>query len=210
MTRLSPDALRALRLIVDAEGDFCSADVGAHLYPLPRLTRSADYLAWRAARPRLEAARDAKASRLVRRLAEYGYVESGPPVVSAWFRERWTRRAAHIREDWRALGYPEAPTPEAAESDALLLLVGSTLTATLVRRVLELSHRDPAKGPTSVADIIGPRPSGATKRAWRELDRAGIVVTPSRRRATAKGIALIRRLPCGCAPSEDCERCKFP
>lgn len=215
----NPLALRALRLIRENDGDLCAADVGAHLWPPPKLTGTGDYLAWRASlrlevKPRgkhidvrslSEADRNARASRLLRRMAEAGLIESrGRPVLADWFVAKWEARTARVREDWRALGYDMEPTYLAARSDALVLLASKDIH----RRGIIYGV---AQGPSSVADVLGPKPSGATKRAWSALCDEGIVLPPARRWITNKGrAALGERAPCGCAPGEDCLRCKFP
>ena len=184
--RGTPAAL-ALRLIAEADGDLTAAEVGAHLRPLPRLTSTAGYLAWRAALPAAQRDRDAWASRLVRRLVEAGLVESrGVPVLADWSTRRWDARTASILADWRALGYPVAPPESSARSDALSALLDQDAPRiALVRKVAETP-------PASVAALVGK--SGTAWRAWAWLCDEGVIIPPSRRSVTPKGRALLDRL----------------
>lgn len=217
------DPHRALRLIADSPGDLSAADLAGHLWPLPRLTGTEGYLSWRASlrpvivgrqhgrhidvRSAVMGERDAKASRMVRRLAEAGLVESrGAPTLADWFRDRWERRAARILTDWRALGYDVEPTPLAARADALWALVGGDGMRKLL--VLEV-----ANGPPSVASVLGAKPSGHEKRTWSALCDEGIILPPSRRWLTEKGRALLDRLdgkPPPCCEDGGCTTCRFP
>jgi hypothetical protein len=180
----NPTVRRALRYYADAEGDGDSRGLGVSLWPLPKLTSTRDYLAWRAARAEAERDRDAKASRLTRRMAEAGLIESrGRPLLADWFRAKWDKRTARILTDWRPLGYPMALDQDRARDEALAALVGDTMRRSLVWKV--------AKGPPSVAAVLGDKPSGATKRAWSALCDEGIVLPPARRWLTEKGRAAL-------------------
>lgn len=221
-------AHRALRLIAQNDGDLTSAEVGAHLWPPPKLTGTSDYLAWRASlrlevtdrtddkghrriaaiRSLSEAERNARASRLVRRLAEAGLVESrGAPVLASWFVAKWEERTARILTDWRPLGYPMALDQDRARDEALAALLDRPDGSTSIRVRLVSAVAD---SPTSTADVTGKRPSGQVCRVWSALCDEGIVIPPARRWLTAKGWAVLNPSKCGCGPSEDCLRCKFP
>jgi hypothetical protein len=181
------DAFRALALIVETPGELSSDALAAHLWP--PVTRStpfasaAEYSEWRRNRVSSERDRAAKASRIVRRLAEAGLIESrGGPTLAAWFRDKWERRAIRIVADWRALGMARSPTADEAREIALTLLVGAA-EAGLIRQV--------AKGPETVGALLGPSPSGARKRLYAGLVAQGVVVAPAQRWPTAAGVELV-------------------
>lgn len=169
------ETFRALALIVADPGQWSASDIGAHLRkPAPRdrpFTSAADYAEWRRERQAFERERADWASRMVRRLAEAGFVESrGAPVVAEWF----AKRAASV-------GVERALSRVVPDQDVPL-----TTHLRLLARV----------GPSAtVAEVIGKKPSGAVKRAWKDLtERWEVVIPPAARWPTEKGRALVQSL----------------
>lgn len=171
------DTWRVLALIVTEPGEPTSKDIAARVRPAPKRTEpfgsTAEYGEWRRARLVHEKAAEEWASRVVRRLAEAGLLEkSRKPVLASWFPALVAKHGG----DWEFALRKRRPgiTTRDGSVDAHLKML-----------------RKVAEGPTSVAALLGPKPDGWDKRVWADLCQWGVAVPPSRRWATARGIALI-------------------
>ena len=170
------DRYRLLALIVEYPGELDTVAMAAHLWPpqkLPVPRNLADLYAMRKARDEADKAAQAKVSAMLRQLGTKGLISAcGAPEVSGWFRERMARRG--IAEALRRT-HPEWPGK-----------VGP------LEQHISMIHQC-ADGVPSVADLLGKRPSGDTKRVYRELCAWGVIVPPSFRRPTEAGIALVTK-----------------
>lgn len=174
--------LQAIAESPDTIGPAEAADI---VCPRPRLTGTEGYREWArsvaVARPTphsrgpvltLDPARQARASRALRRLAEAGLIEPvGAPRLSDWF----TARVA-----LRGLPGALALTSAGESVDLGPVLVG------IVERV-------GGGCATTIGDVLGPKPSGATQAAWRWLVRSGVVVGVYGRRVSAAGLELLNK-----------------
>ena len=161
---------RALLLVVDLPGEVDAAVLSRHLWPLPRLTGTAAYAEWRRAALAQEGPSRAKAARILGRLQEAGLVETaGAPRLAEWFVRRMEvkgLRAALLTATFGEFG--EA---------------GAGIEALVLRAV--------ENPPGSVADLLGPKPSGARQAVYRRACEIGVVIPPSRRVATDLGRELV-------------------
>lgn len=185
MTTCRPSSLRfrVLAVIIANPSEMAVADIARHLFPPPRMPWPSPSLpvADRLAVVRghaIHVAEEhgracARVSNAVESLQKDGLVAPcGPPAPAAWFVERVSRfGVAHALE--RA--HPLWPRPLAAG-------LGSHVA---------IYSRLTGKRPPSVAALLGPSPSGAQRRAWRELVAWGCVVGPRSRVPTMAGIALV-------------------
>ena len=203
MIRVAPDndAGRALRLIGELPGEVDAETLGRHMWPLPPMptTSWAAYLEWRASvaavRPRPDIVierqkgdwlppvvrpgrlvtvvgpeRTARAARLLSRLQERGLVSTaGGPVLAGWAAERASR-----------LGWPRT-----------LAVALHCAIAEVPPAVLRLALRMVEDPPGSVADLLGPRPSGRRQDTYRRACAIGVVIPPSRRTLTEAGRVLV-------------------
>lgn len=168
-------AFRALEVIVDHPGELGAEEVALHVYPPRRRDtpfRSVeDFNAWRAERRRSEKDANAKASRLIRRLQEAGWVQPcGAPCLAQWFVERVARNGLVSVIERAHPSWPSS-VPD---------LRGH-------RRMAE----EVAQGPGSVRDLLGTSPSGARKRVYADLVAMHVIVAPTRRLPTAAGVRRV-------------------
>jgi hypothetical protein len=171
------DPARALAYIATADGEVSPEIVARHLWPpTPRRTPfagPADYATWRRSREDAERTNRDKASRILRRLAEAGYVEGrGGPRVAAWVLDAIERKGITRAI---AMAAPGLRSPEDGPG---------VLHARLVRLVADTL-------PSTVAEVLGPKPSGRTVEVWADLCRWGVVIPASARYLTPKGADLV-------------------
>lgn len=194
MIRVRPGipAFDVLVVVVDHPGKMTAEDIGQKLWR-PRVTGTENYLAVRRAILEHGAGWTAKASTLLQRLKDAGCVEGmRPPQVAAAYAELAATDAAAAVEDaaWDArVEGPPDPGGRRAE-----------LVADLVRRV-----------PASMREWVGATPSGHTQAAVADLVEWGLVVPPTKRWPTEKGIAMVREwrvpTPAGLATVERMRGC---
>jgi len=180
-----------LALICATPGEETIETLAAHAFPPPRrLTAFRSYAEIRAyADARNEHTRKTReqTSRIVRRLAEAGYLEARTgPVLAAWFIERMNRDG--LAEALRASGSAHHPSRSSISSTGPLVFGGHHVK---FGATYETMIRVVAKGPATVADVIGRAPSGRAKALWANLVEWGIVLTPSARFPTEKARALV-------------------
>lgn len=167
---------RALAYIATADGEVSSDVLAAHLYPpviraapfgSPKDPRA--YNAWRLARSQSDSIARDKASRILRRLTEAGYLESqGGPRVAVWFAEKVAKVGMVRALRLSAPGLNDDP---------------GLLHIRLVEQV--------ALRPPSVAAVLGANPSGRMRQVWGELTAWGVLVPASARYLTPKGADLV-------------------
>ena len=173
MIRPTPgsDAWSVLDLVVRYPGQLDSVRIGERLWR-PRIRSTADVLAVRRAITESGAKWSARASVCLQRLQAAGYVERCRPPRIAEF---W---ADTIADDPRqavtlaAADYAVGAVDPGGSREALLLI--------LVRHT-----------PATVREWVGPTPSGHIQRAMADLVTWGLVVPPSYRWPTPKGVALV-------------------
>jgi len=169
------DAWNVLRLVVEHPGELDAEAIGQRLWK-PELSSTADYLRVRASILSGGPKWTAQAARCLHRLQGAGFIERvRPPIPAA---DPLTpiasmhKAAAWARDTLEAADLPwETPT-------------GTTRThALLVSLVRDV--------PPTVREWVGAAPNGATQRAVQALVEAGVVVPPSFRWPTPRGVALI-------------------
>ena len=171
-------AFAVLSIVATYPGELDAEAVAMHLWPPPRLTAplpSAE--AWKARAEAVEAHRRlqaTRASRLLGRLTEAGYVERvGRPVLARWFVERVERFGLG---EAMCRAHPAWPRSSGNLHGHLQLA------------------REAEKGPLSARALLGDNPSGSRKRDYAELCAWGVIVPPSHQTATAAGVALVARV----------------
>ncbi len=174
-------AYDVLRLIVECPGEHTAGTLADALDPAPRrtvpFTRDDPPAKWAAMVAEHHRLSHARMARLLGKLVEAGLVEKmRPPEASPEFR----RNAERFGDD-EALrmmhpAFPDRPKDTLAGHLAML------------RRVAGEGEEVPG----SARDLLGPTPSGAQQRIYRELIEWGVLVAPQQRWATEKGLALIR------------------
>lgn len=172
-----PGSLRWRVLVSVTDDALTAAEIAAHICPPPRLDGPLTSRAAWAARAAAVDAHQARATRAVSRaldaLTAAGLVApSAPPRVAEWLAERIAQRGLADALERAHPAWPAAVPPLATH-----------------RRLVEACRQ----GPTSARDALGPSPSGAVKRAWREVCAWGWVVPPRGRVATEAGRAVVRR-----------------
>ena len=173
---------RLLTAIAEAPDEIGPTEAADIICPRPKLTSSEGYREWvrsvAVARETpngrvltLDPARQAKASRALRRLAEAGLIAPlGGPRLSDWFEARAALRGVPGALALSTLGEGVDVGPVAVD---------------IVERV--------RGGSATVGAVLGEKPSGATQAVWRELVRLRIVVGVYGRRVTEKGRAVVER-----------------
>lgn len=205
-------AFRILALLV-ATPRMTAGELAAEVFPvrMPRCpyagpANTAGVTRWREEYAAAERAAVARATRLLGRLQEAGYVEPlGPPRLAEWVEPAIRTAAARLQRDWRnlaeSLDGPATLTPEEADRRAVLAVIrrrasSREAVAWHARIVAALRVDNP---PGSVRALMGPRPGGQANRAYRRLDEMGILVTPSQRVATVVGEAHLAKYARGAA-----------
>jgi hypothetical protein len=182
MISVRPGSLgfRVLALIVDYPGELDAQAIADHVFPPPRLAGPASYEARRAladakATHRAESA--ARVSRVLGRLQAAGLIERrGPPRVAAWFTRTVDR---HGLADALHRAHPAWP-------------------GRVPRLVAHLRVLGEVVKPTGAVKYGA---GGVEAQAYRDLVAWGVVVSPSRRFATPKGVALVVAAVSPCATS---------
>ena len=171
-----------LLAIAEAPDEIGPAEAADIVCPRPRLTGTEGYREWvrsvAVARETpngrmltLDPARQAKASRALRRLAEAGLIAPlGGPRLSDWFEARAALRGIPGALALSTLGEGVDVGPVAVD---------------IVERV--------RGGCATTCDAIGPKPSGATQAVWRELVRLRSVVGVYGRRVSSAGLELLNK-----------------
>ncbi len=175
MIALRPTSLRFRVLFLLVDDALTAEQLAAHLFPPPKLAGPlTSRAAWKeradaVAVYRREGIR--KVSRALDALHAAGLVAPcGAPTLARWYCER-IERYGFVLALHRA--HPAFPR-DAGNLAAHLRLVDQC-----------------SQGPTSTRALLGASPSGAQKRAYRELGDWGVIVPASGRVATAAGIALV-------------------
>ena len=178
-------AYDVLRLIVECPGEHTTGTLVDALDPAPRrtvaFTRADPPSRWAQMVAEHNRVAGAKMARLVGKLVEVGLVEKlRPPALGPEF-----QRAADQHGVAEALArfHPAFP---ARPKDTLRGHLE------LVRRVRAAQGEEL---PGSARDLLGPSPSGALQRVYRELIERGVLIAPQQRHPTAAGIALVRPAP---------------
>jgi len=173
--RPGTDAWRVLACLVADEDGLTVEQIAAHVYPPLRWTEpfrgAADYKARIAARAAHEAGARARVSRLLSRLQERGLVETrGAPRVAEWVQERLHGGADLASLVRRAHPLWPGKVPSVAAHVKLMerIMGGDFPTAKAL-----------LKGDSSQESIC------ADLAAW------GLIVAPSRRRPTEKGVEYV-------------------
>lgn len=200
MVRPKPnnDAGRLLALIVASRGELDLDALAVRMWPAPVLRSTAAYLAWRReyaawegtpADPkrgieRVVGAREmnrAVVSRLLGRLREAGYVETGrgAPRVAEDVPTPFT--AADWRRRWAALEVCDGEVDGDDYDPASGETAGGEAHAAMVARI-----RD---GAASVVEAVGT--SGSAWVVYGQLVRAEVVIPPGRPVASAKGEEVV-------------------
>lgn len=181
---------RILALICATPGEETIESLAAHVFAPPRPVPFKSHAEIKARAKLLEAHTQesrTKASRIVRRLAEAGYLAStGGPVLADWFVARMERDG--LAEALRSVGPSYHPSLAAIATTGPLAFDGwhegpGLLHAVLVQKVALL--------PTSVAEVVGSKPDGRTARRWRDLIEWNVVIGPRARFPTAKALDLV-------------------
>ena len=169
-----------LELVVAHPGELDAEAIARTLYPPPRweappataghAARSASYATWRAAHRQHQRSSCDRVSRLLGRLQERGLIETrGAPLLADW----WPRAVRRHGAESALRGVMDEDTERGALASHLALIA----------RV--------EKGPASTSALLGPSPSGATKRTYDDLVTWGVIVPPSFRWPTPAGVALV-------------------
>lgn len=190
MIRPSADTLpgRCLSAIAAAPGDHTAESLAAHLLPWspppspapdPRWARLALTPVWSPTHAAARAAHLATAThevaRALSRLTEAGYLTPAGSTVTLHPTAQ-AHLAARGLPSLLTLAAPEPDDDEAPDPEA-------SASAEAILRAL-------AAGPTTYRALLGPRPSGATKAAYRALSEALLIATPSHRHPTPAGVAI--------------------
>lgn len=167
-----------LHHLAENPGELDAGDLARLVLPFPPAatppTCLDDVYARRAARMAHEAQAAAKVSRALKNLTAAGLVAPvGAPVLSPWFAREVEARGVALALE-RA--HPRWPgrVPVLALHRSLVVEVGT-------------------KGPESVCALLGERPDGARKRAYRDLGEWGCIVRPTARTLTAAGLDRVGR-----------------